>query len=66
MPSIVHPVEKSLPREYRTTLSQVISSYCKSLNSFQNFLDPPHELPALNVTAGKPTPPSISSDVQHI
>ena len=39
-PPDIAPVETQLPRVYRTTLSQLRSGYCKSLNSFQHLINP--------------------------
>jgi hypothetical protein len=38
-PPDIHPSEESLPRICRTTLSQLRSDYCSSLNSYQFFIN---------------------------
>jgi hypothetical protein len=38
-PPEIHPSEETLPRIYRTTLSQLRSDYCSDLKSYQHFID---------------------------
>jgi hypothetical protein len=38
-PPEIHPSDQSFPRIYRTTLSQLRSDYCSSLNSYQHVIE---------------------------